>query len=302
MDLLREALGDEKLTYLGFSYGTFLGTMYADRFPDRVRALVLDSALDPTLDGLDFIEQQGRSFEAQLELFLADCASKPTCAFYSAGDPATAYDTVQASIEAAPMAVGTDRTLGPGEFAYAVSAALYQPSQWKRLAEALAAAAMNDGAPLLEVSDGYVDRNADGTYGDSLEVYYGVISIDSPYPKETSVYETLTKQLEVDAPRLGAYFPFTALPSARWPTGSWRTPGPVKADGAPPILVVSNTNDPATPHAWAASLADQLSSGVLMTREGNGHIAFLRGTTCIDSAVIDYLVNLTVPQDGTVCN
>jgi pimeloyl-ACP methyl ester carboxylesterase len=300
MDLLRQALGDEKLTYLGFSYGTFIGTMYADRYPDRVRALVLDSALDPSIDGLTFIEEQGRSFEAELNAFLADCATDTTCAFYSGGDPAAAYDAILASIEMAPMPAG-DRVLGPGEFAYAVSAPLYQPSQWKRLAEVLALAATGDGSGLLEISDGYVERSSDGTYGDSLEVYYGVISIDSPYPAETSAYETLANKLEMDTPRLGAYFPFTALPSGRWPTGSWRTPGPVSAEGAAPILVVGNTSDPATPHAWGVSLANQLSSGVLVTREGHGHIAFLRGNTCVDTAVTNYLVDLVVPEDGTIC-
>ncbi len=302
MDLLRQALGDEKLTYLGFSYGTFIGTMYADRYPDRVRALVLDSALDPSLDGLTFIEEQGRSFDAELNAFLADCAVDTTCAFHSGGDPAAAYDAILASIEMAPMpAVGTGRVVGPGEFAYAVSAPLYQPSQWKRLGEALALGAMGDGSGLLGLSDGYVDRSSDGTYGDSLEVYYGVISIDSPYPAETSAYETLAKKLEIDVPRLGAFFPFTALPSGRWPTASWRSPGPVSAEGAAPILVVGNTSDPATPHAWAVSLANQLSSGVLVTREGRGHIAFLRGNTCVDTAVTNYLVDLVVPEDGTVC-
>jgi pimeloyl-ACP methyl ester carboxylesterase len=302
MDLLREALGDEKLTYLGFSYGTFLGTMYADRFPDRVRALVLDAALDPTLDGTTFIEGQARGFEAELEAFLDDCAANPSCAFHSGGDPRAAYDALLTSIEASPMqAMGTNRVLGPGEFSYAVSTPLYRPGQWKKLADALAQAAVGNGAPLLSISDGYFDRNADGTYGDSIEVYYGVLSIDAPFPKESSVYDALTKKLEVETPRLGVYFPFTAYPSGQWPVSSWRVPGPVSAEGSAPILVVGSTSDPATPYAWGVSLAKQLSSGVLLTRDGHGHVSFLRGSPCIDHAVTEYLVNLKVPAAGTVC-
>lgn len=302
MDMLREALGDEKLSYLGFSYGTFLGTMYADKFPNRVRALVLDAALDPALDGLTFIEQQARGFEGELEAFFDDCGANPTCAFYSAGDPRAAYDALLASIEMTPMpAKGTNRFLGPGEMAYAIAAPLYRPSQWKKLAEALALASTGDAKALLDISDGYVDRNADGTYGDSLEVYYGVLSVDAPFPKDITAYDVLTKKLEMEAPRLAAYFPFTAYPSGQWPVPSWRMPGPIAADGAAPILVVGSTNDPATPYPWGVSLAKQLSSGVLLTREGHGHVSFLRGNTCIDNAVIDYLVNLKVPADGTVC-
>lgn len=302
MDLLRGALGDEKLTYLGFSYGTFLGTMYADRYPDRVRALVLDAALDPTLDGATFVEGQARGFEAELEAFLDDCAAKTTCAFYSGGDPRAAYDAIQTSIEALPMpAKGTNRFVGPGEFSYAVSAPLYRPSSWKKLAEALAQAANGDAAGLLSLSDGYFDRKTDGTYGDSLEVYYGVLSVDAPFPKDVLVYDTLTKKLEMETPRLGAYFPFTAYASGQWPVSSWREPGPISASGSAPILVVGSTNDPATPYAWGVSLAKQLSSGVLLTRNGHGHVSFLRNNTCIDSAVTDYLVNLTVPAAGTVC-
>ncbi|MBK9259258.1 MAG: alpha/beta fold hydrolase [Polyangiaceae bacterium] len=302
MDLLREALGDDKLTYLGFSYGTFLGTMYANAYPDRVRALVLDAALDPTLDGAAFIEGQARGFEAELEAFLADCAAKTTCPFHSGGDPGAAYDAIRASIEASPMPAGGGRFLGPGEFSYAVSAPLYRPGQWRTLAEALELAAKGDGSGLLEIADEYVDRKGSGTYGDSLEVYYGVLSIDLPFPKEMSVYETLTKKLEMDTPRLGAYFPFTALASARWPIASWREAQPIAAEGAPPIVVVGSTSDPATPYEWSVSLAKQLSSGVLLTREGHGHVSFMRGNTCIDTAVTNYLVDLDVPKDAAACN
>ncbi len=302
IDHLRQALGDEKLTYVGFSYGTFLGAMYADRFPEHVRALVLDAALDPALDGAQFIEGQARGFEAELEAFFDDCASKPTCAFYSGGDPRTAYDTLLASIEAAPLAVaGKNRSVGPGEFMYAVSAPLYRPGQWNKLSSALARAATGDGAGLLDLADGFSGRKSDGTYANLLEVYYGVLSIDVAFPKDLAIYKAMTDKLEIDAPRLGAYFPFTAYPSGQWPVASWRTPAPVTASGAAPILVLVATHDPATPEAWGVSLANQLSSGVLLKRDGRGHVSFLRGNSCIDSAVTSYLVDLQTPADGTVC-
>jgi pimeloyl-ACP methyl ester carboxylesterase len=300
MDALRAALGDDKLSFMGFSYGTFLGTMYAEAYPERVRALLLDAPLDPKLAGEEFIAGQALGFEEQLGEFLADCAADKACPFLSGGDPAAAYDALQAEIEAAPIAAGA-RTLGPGEFAYGVSAALYRPSGWKQLASALALAAGGDGSELLEFADEYAGRRNDGIYGNVLEVYYGVTSIDASFAEDPAVYEALTAEMALKAPRLGVYLPYSALPSARWPVEPWRTPGPVLAEGAPPILVVTSTRDPATPHAWGVSLAEQLSSGVLLTREGNGHVSFLRGNTCIDQAVTDYLVDLKVPADGTVC-
>ncbi|WP_170319657.1 alpha/beta hydrolase [Polyangium spumosum] len=303
MDLLREALGDEKLTFLGFSYGTFVGAMYAETYPERVRALVLDAAIDPTVPGDRYIEGQAVAFEAELEKFLADCAADAKCAFHSGGDPQSAYDAVKAAIEASPLPAppGGERALGPGEFVYGVARPLYDESQWKGLAEALALAAAGDGSGLLAYADDYVARSEDGSYDDSFEVYYGVISVDLPFPADPAVYQALTGELQSKAPRFGASLPATALPSARWPVPPWRSNTPVSAAGAPPILVVGGTGDPATPYAWSVSLAEQLSSGVLLTREGPGHISFLRDHTCIDQAVTDYLVDRKVPAKGTTC-
>lgn len=300
MDALREALGDDQLSFMGFSYGTFLGAMYAEAYPERVRALLLDAPLDPRLSGEEFIAGQALGFEDQLGQFFADCAGDKLCAFFSGGDPAAAYDALQAQIEAAPLAVG-ERDLGPGEFSYAVSAGLYRPSAWKGLAEALALAVGGDGSELLALADGYTGRRKDGSYPNTLDVYYGVTSIDTTFAKDPAVYEALAAEMATKAPRVGVYLPYSALPSAFWPVEPWRTPGPVKAEGAPPILVVAATHDPATPLAWGVSLAEQLSSGILLTREGNGHVSFLRGNPCIDQAVTDYLVSLAVPADGTLC-
>jgi len=303
IDLLREALGEEKLSFLGLSYGTFLGAMYAETYPDHVRALVLDGALDPAISGDAFIEGQALGFEGALDAFLTDCAANDACAFHSGGDPFSAYDALRDAIEKAPLPAppGSGRALGPGAFAYAVSVPLYRRSRWKTLAAALAEAAAGDGAALLELADGYLGRKKDGTYGDSLADYYGVLSIDFPFAADAAVYESMTNDLLVKAPRLGAYFPYSALASARWPVEAWRSPGPVSAVGAPPILVVGATNDPATPYAWSVALAGELSSGVLLTREGEGHISFLTGNDCVDRAIADYLVDLAVPPKGSTC-
>jgi pimeloyl-ACP methyl ester carboxylesterase len=303
MDLLREALGDDKLTYLGFSYGTFLGAIYADTFPERVRGLVLDGAVDPALTGEELIEGQALGFEAELHEFFNACAADDACPLHAGGDPAAAYDAVQAAVEKAPLPAppGGERRLGPGEFAYGVAAALYQPSRWDSLAGALALAQSGDGSALLGLSDGYVDRHDDGTYDNGTEVYYAVMSLDFVSSRDPATYDAIASAMREQAPRIGAYLPYSALPSALWPVSPWRGEGPVSATGAPPILVVGGTRDPATPYEWSAALAAQLPGGVLLTRDGDGHTSFLGGNDCISAAVVDYLVDLKLPAAGTIC-
>src|SRR5262249_44422893 len=149
MDELREHLGEDTVSYLGYSYGTFLGALYADAFPDRVRAAVLDGAVDPASDAAAVLEGQALGFESELDAFLAWCASDAKAAFHGGGDAAGAYDELVAAIDAAPLGVvganGATRTMGPGELYFGVTDALYDQAEWKALAEALAAAEAGDG-------------------------------------------------------------------------------------------------------------------------------------------------------------
>src|SRR5262249_8604364 len=147
------------------------------------------------------------------------------------------------------------RVLGPGELAYGIANALYSPFVWPRLAEALADAAAGDGTGILDLSDDYMHREPDGTYDDSLEFYYAVTSPAAPFAEDPADYEALVADLSTTAPRVGAYFPFSAFPSARWPVPPWRQAEPIQAPGAPPILVVATTHDPATPYAEGVALA-----------------------------------------------
>ncbi|MFO0591306.1 MAG: alpha/beta hydrolase [Polyangiaceae bacterium] len=307
MDMLREALGDDKLTYLGYSYGTFLGAVYADTFPDHVRALVLDGPLDPSLTNEQFIEGQAYGFEVELEQMFAWCETSDDCPLGKDTEPVTppseVFDALKASIEKTPLPswLYTGRTVGPGEFAYAVSGALYQPGRWDSLAEALSEAAKGDGTVLLDLADGYSGRAPDGTYDNSFEVYYAVTSLDSPSSHKPEALAELLTKVTKKAPRIGAYLPYTALPAEFWPLPSWREAVPVVAKGAPPILVVGATRDPATPYDWAQSLAKQLPGAALLTRDGDGHTSFMHGSECIDKAVTDYLVSGALPDTGTVC-
>jgi pimeloyl-ACP methyl ester carboxylesterase len=302
MDLLRQALGDDKLTYVGFSYGTFLGAIYADTFPDRVRALVLDGVVNPALTAEELIAGQAFGFEEELHAYFDWCASDAVCVADVGGDPAAVYDEVQAAIEDSPLPSRGERPAGPGEFAYGVVGALYRPSRWDDLTEALAAARAGDGSALVSLADGYLGRRGDGTYENTIDVYYTVTSIDTSSSRDPEVIAEVATEVREKAPRLGAYLPYTALPSVLWPVAPWRVAGPVSAPGVPPVLIVGGTRDPATPLSSAVALSGQLSGSVLLTRDADGHTSFLAGSPCVDDAVTEYLVSLKLPAQGTVCS
>jgi pimeloyl-ACP methyl ester carboxylesterase len=305
MNYIRIALGEKTISYVGFSYGTLLGAIYAELYPSTVRAFVLDGAVDPSLSGEDLIEGQALSFEEQLNDFLASCAAEPACELNAEGDPAEVYDALQASIEASPMpALGFEgRSVGPGELWWGVGGALYSPNSWQDLATALAEAAkLGDATRLLKLSDDFAGRRDDGSYSNSLDQYQAVFSIDNPFPRDLAYYEKKTAELKGKAPRLGASFAYSALPSALWPLPAAREPAPIAAEGAAPILVIGTTRDPATPYSWAVSLANQLDKGALLTRNGQGHTGFAGKSVCVDAIASKYLIDLELPAEGTECD
>ncbi|MGQ0802797.1 MAG: alpha/beta hydrolase [Actinomycetota bacterium] len=300
MDRIREAVGDEKLTYLGFSYGTYLGAVYADFFPDKVRALALDGAVDPALTSLEVNLEQAAGFERSLNAFLENCAGDPGCAFYNGGDPQGAYDALAAMIDAQPPEVD-GRRLGPNEFDLGVAQALYGGEfGWDGLAQALAAAADGDAAEMLILADEYTGRRDDGSYEGLLEPFWAIGCIDGEPIGDLAGYPDLEDEFRAAAPRFGITFLYSALVCSLWPADPVPSPNPLDAPGADPILVVGTLGDPATPYQWAESLADVLSSGVLLTAEGEQHTAYLTNF-CVTEAVNAYLVDLEVPDEGIRC-
>lgn len=305
IDVIRAALDEETITYFGYSYGTQLGATYAGRFPERVRAFVLDGALDPSLSADDLVIEQAKGFESALNAFLADCASKPACAFKAtSGDLGATLDELLVSIDrkALPV-VGDTRTVTEGIATVGVASALYDKEfGWPLLADALAAAQAGDGAGLLQLADFYNDRLEDGSYSNLIETYFAITCLDQPFPTGVAGYEALLTKIVAAAPRAGAGVAVgTNLPCAFWPVPAKGHPAPISASGAAPIVVVGTTNDPATPYTWAQSLADQLESGVLLTRVGEGHTAYQQGSSCIDDALDKYIVTLDPPLHNTVC-
>ncbi len=297
MERLRAALGDERLTYLGYSYGTSLGAAYLDRFPERTRAMVLDGGIDPTLTWDGLLAGQSSGFDRALEAFLADC-EKERCAFRRqvSGPLPAAYDRLAAEVERTPLRGTGGRAVGPGEFSLGVGAGLYsRDSGWPAIAAALAAADRGDGRSLLALSDSYLQRGPEG-YANISEANLAVNCTDRPWPRETGPYLELAERVREQAPRFGPAIALSGLACAVWPAPPVGEPRPVTAPGAPPVVVIGTTGDPATPYAWSVALADQLENGVLVTHQGEGHTVYRGGApACLREPVDRYLVDGTSP-------
>ncbi|MEV6116648.1 alpha/beta hydrolase [Streptomyces sp. NPDC052109] len=310
MDIVRAVLGDPKLNYLGASYGTFLGATYAGLFPDRVGRMVLDGAMDPSLDSLKLNLGQTAGFETAFQAFAKDCVQHSDCPLGGRGTtPAQVGDHLQAffrklDAHSIPTGDADGRKLGESLATTGVIAAMYDQSTWEQLREALTSAMKkNDGAGLLALSDTYYERDANGHYSNLMMANAAVNCLD--LPSAFTGPDQVEKELpafEKASPVFGAVLAWSSLNCAYWPVKATGKPHRIQAEGAAPIVVVGTTRDPATPYRWAQSLAHQLSSGHLLTYVGDGHTAYGRGSTCIDTAINDYLLRGTPPSEGKRCS
>lgn len=307
MDLIRQALGEAKLTYLGFSYGTLLGATYAQLFGTHVRALVLDGAIDPSQGVLAQAQAQAASFDAQFRQLAAACAGQPSCPWHGGpgGDVGGGGSGLVAAFEALvvqarqrPIPVG-DRTVGPSELFYGTAAGLYSTQSWPLIEQALADAENGDGTLMLAAFDSYVQRSPSGTYSNSLEAEAAVNCLDDPAPT-TAAISAAVPAFEAAAPVFGLSVLYGELQCSVWPVPATSAPHSITASQAPTIVVVGSTGDPATPYAAAQRLAGELTHGVLLTRNGGGHTGY-GASSCIRLAVDQYLISLVPPAPATTC-
>ncbi|MFF0014512.1 alpha/beta hydrolase [Streptomyces sp. NPDC005374] len=310
MDIVRAALGDAKLNYVGASYGTFLGATYAGLFPGRSGRLVLDGAMDPSLSARRTNLDQTAGFETAFQSFAKDCVQQPDCPLGTKGTTAAEVGrhlkAFFGRLDAHPIPTGDadGRSLGEALATTGVIAAMYDESSWAQLREALASAMKEkDGAGLLVLADSYYERDADGRYSNLMSANAAVNCLDLPpaYDSPEEVEKALPS-FEKASPVFGEGLAWASLSCAYWPVRATGEPHRIEARGAAPIVVVGTTRDPATPYRWARALAAQLSSAHLLTYEGDGHTAYGRGSTCIDSAIDTYLLRGTPPTDGKRCS
>ncbi|MDT0445409.1 alpha/beta hydrolase [Streptomyces johnsoniae] len=306
MDVLRAALGDEKLHYVGFSYGTKLGATYAGLFPQRTGRLVLDAAMDPRLSTLDTDREQAGGFETAFRSFAEDCTPRDSCALGNDGADGASQALLDffAEVDAEPLPTGDEeRPLTESLASTGVSYALYAEDLWPMLRDALATAIEDgDGSALLDLADAYNEREANGTYGTTMFAFPAISCLDSPAGNEDAdAVRSALAAYEEASPTFGRDFAWATLLCAAWPVDPSGAPVSIPAADATDILVIGTLRDPATPYAWAEGLADQLETGILLTYDGDGHGAYGGASECVDSAVNDYLLENVSPEDGTTC-
>lgn len=299
MDSIRRALGEDKITYFGFSYGSELGATWVTLFPDTVRAAVFDGASDPNASGFDQAMAQLKGFEQQLDAFLANCAKRPVCEIHNGGQPAALFDQLVRDIDARPIPSATGRTpVTQGVFYTAVVQAMYSNTLWSQLESALADAVRGDGAGLLRLYDDYYQRQPDGTYGNELEAFLAISCLDDPEDSTVADVDRDVRVFAAAAKRLGENFGY-GYACALWPH---RVSERVKVTGvgAGPIVVVGTTGDAATPLASTRKAAAALERGVLVVVEADRHTGYGLNT-CVVESVDTYLIDLVVPDDETYC-
>ena len=297
MERLRLALGDSGLTYMGQSYGSLLGLTYASMFPTHVRAMVLDSVIDPALTFDQITQDQADGFEASLQSFFSWCAGTSQCAWHTGPDPTGTLLAELAASATAPVPAGKGRTAGAGELYDALLDGLYARSDWPELGAALAADAAGNGSPVVAMSDAY-NKNGSSNGGDAA---VAIDCLDHPVSRDVGSYGALADRFKAAAPVFGPLLAWGEASCAVWPAPPTRTVGPVAAAGAPAILVVGTTADPATPYRWAVNVAHELQHGSLLTRDGVDHVAYFY-SQCVKNDVQAYLVSGATPPPGATCS
>jgi len=291
MDAVREAMGDDQISYLGYSYGTSIGQVYADLFPERVRAMVLDGVVELGPTGTESAELQALGFEKALQAFADDCDADDSCPL--APDAMAGIDELSAAVEEAPIDA-SPRDLGPGDLAIGLALPLYSEQLWPPLAQAAADALEGDGSGMVSLADEYLSIG-------SFDIYFAVNCLDGEWPAEPQELLDDGAAMATEAPHFGESIVNDYVRCAMWPVEA-EPLTEVTAPEAPPIVVVSTTNDPATPYEAGVRTAEKLTTGVLVTYEGDGHTVVGNGVSCIDDAIATYLVDLEPPEDGLTCS
>jgi pimeloyl-ACP methyl ester carboxylesterase len=311
MDLLRAAVGDDRLTYLGFSYGTFLGATYASLFPEGYRAMVLDGPVDAEgyiHDPMSGLAVQTAGFEDALDRFLEACAAdQAACSGFGGSQPSSAYDGLVAAAEVSPIpALGfkqDPRPVTADDVRLGTLAMLYAKQLWGTLGQALAQAAAGDASMLRAAADELSGRQEDGTFLPDLDRYFTIGAAEQEYPQgDLELYLDRGAESWAAFPHFWANSGYPEISYALWPAhdeDAYGGPFTVPATSPTP-LVVATTYDPATPYSGALTLVHDLGNARLLTMEGDGHVAF-GGSSCIDGAETAYLFDLTLPAEGLVC-
>jgi pimeloyl-ACP methyl ester carboxylesterase len=303
LDLLRALVGDTKLNFLGYSYGSKIATTYIDLYPAKVGRLVLDGALDPSLSDSEVLVTQTAGFEKSLRAYLTACPGLEGCPF--TGDPDVDTKTIAAAFDrlnANPVEASDGRLLDGYVLDTATSAALYSEDSWPYLNDLYTEVADGETYTAFLLADFYYGREG-GEYTDnSFESFIAVQCLDSAPVVDPTEVAALSAALVAAAPTFSRPTGLGDVLCANWPfPATGPAPAPASGQGADPVLVISTTGDPATPYEWGVALARQLANGRLVSFDGEGHTAYNKESQCVNSIVDDYLVSGQVPSGDTEC-
>lgn len=305
VDILRAAVGSPKLDYLGKSYGTLIGSYYAELFPQKVGRLVLDGVVPPDLTSVQVGEGQAAGFELATRSYVADCVQNSGCPLGSTqAQGMTKIRSFLKQLDASPLPVtgqGDVTKLTEGWGSLGIAEAMYTKASWPTLTQAFKTAFAGDGNGLMALANSYTDRNSDGSYSTNLmQVNNAVNCLDQPSSSSLSQYEQDAVMFSRTAPTWGPFLAWSGLTCGQWPIKATGKAHRIEAAGSGPILVVGTTRDPATPYAWSQRLAGELKNGHLLTYDGDGHTAY-GYSSCVNDVVDKYLLQGKVPSEGKRC-
>ncbi|CAB4646491.1 unannotated protein [freshwater metagenome] len=311
MDILRAALGETKLNYVGKSYGTYLGTLYADLFPTNVGRFVLDGAVDPNISMKEQNLAQAIGFDKAIAAFIKDCLTQSECPFK--GTQAEATQSMIATLQAAATSPlpqqtpedGDDRLITESLILIGIASSLYDDVDgWPKLRQAFTESAQGFGDTFLQLADEYSGRNPDGTFRSNDFDSGAVIDcLDWRDRRTVDQYKADVQEFTEKAPVFGPYIAFSGMHCQFFPQPkTQRAPNTLIEIKTAPIIVIGTIRDPATPYVWSRSLAKIFTGSRLISLDADGHTGHGRGSACVDDAVDDYLLNGTLPPANMRCD
>ena len=301
MDILRQAVGDKQLNYMGKSYGTFLGTLYAQFFPDKVGRMVLDGAVDPTISDFQQSLTQAIGFDKAFAAFAADCNKKSDCPLPKDKDAAIKFmKQLFRQVEKRPISTkNNNRLLSESSMVLGTASALYDSATgWPDLRKAIAEAKNGKGGTFFKLADEYTGRLEDGTYRSNEFDSAAIIDcLDFTDNRSIEAMKTDARVFNENAPLFGPYLAYSGLGCKYFETPKATTIVPTKT--ANPIVIIGTTGDPATPYQWAQGLNKILTNSVLISLTGDGHTGQAQGNTCVDGQVDNFYLKNALPATSS---